>query len=275
VKIALIQQHASPDRTDNLNRGLAAARRAAREGAQVICFAELAFDRFHPQTPAAPDSLELAEPVPGPTTAAFCQLAAEMEVVIVLNVFERNTANPGQAFDSSPVIDADGTLLGVQRMVHITEYEFFHEQGYYTPGDHGVHVFASRYGRLGVAICYDRHYPEYMRALALAGAELVIVPQAGAVGEWPDGLYEAEMQVAAFQNGYFTALCNRVGEEEHLTFAGESFVCGPDGRVLARAGSGTDEILFCDVELVACEESHARRLFLRDRRPELYPTWLG
>ena len=101
-------------------------------------------------------------------------------------------------------------------MVHITDYACFHEQGYYTPGDTGAPVYDTRVGRIGVAICYDRHYPEYMRALALAGAELVVVPQAGAVGEWPEGLYEAEMRVAAFQNGYFTALCNRVGKEERL-----------------------------------------------------------
>src|SRR5205814_6025956 len=99
-------------------------------------------------------------------------------------------------------------------------------------------VYDTRHGRLGVAICYDRHYPEYMRALAVAGADLVVVPQAGSVGEWPDGLYEAEMQVAAFQNGYYTALCNRVGMEESLTFSCESFVCGPDGRVVARAEIG-------------------------------------
>jgi len=173
------------------------------------------------------------------------------------------------------VIDGDGSLLGVTRMVHITEYEHFHEQGYYRPGDTGAPVYETWAGRLGVAICYDRHYPEYLRALALNGADLVVVPQAGSVGEWPAGLYEAELQVAAFQNGYFTALCNRVGREEHLTFAGESFVCGPDGRVLARAGEGTDEILFCDVDLDSCRDSHARRLFLRDRRPELYGAWLG
>ena len=100
----------------------------------------------------------------------------------------------------------------------------------------GAPVYETQGGRIGVAICYDRHYPEYMRALAIGGAELVVVPQAGAVGEWPEGLYEAEMRVAAFQNGYFIALCNRVGAEECLTFAGESFVCAPDGRVIARAG---------------------------------------
>jgi N-carbamoylputrescine amidase len=275
MKIALIQQHAGSDRQENRSRGLAAVREAAQNGAQVVCFAELAFDLFYPQIPATPESLAKAEPVPGPTTDAFSALAAELGVVIVLNIFERVGDDPGLTFDSSPVIDADGTILGITRMVHITEYEYFHEQGYYAPGDRGVPVFDTRFGRIGVAICYDRHYPEYMRALAVAGAEVVVIPQAGATGEWPEGLYEAEMQVAAFQNGYFTALCNRVGKEQHLDFAGESFVCGPDGRVLARAGTGTDEILYCEVDLAECEKSHARRLFLRDRRPELYGEWLG
>ena len=135
-------------------------------------------------------------------------------------------------------------------------------------------MYDTAVGKVGVAICYDRHYPEYMRALAVAGAEIVVVPQAGATGEWPDGLYEAEMAVAAFQNGYFVALCNRVGEEDALTFAGESFVCDPSGRVVARAGEGTEETLLCDLDLSDVERSHARRLFMRDRRPELYGDWL-
>ncbi|MCH2105377.1 MAG: carbon-nitrogen hydrolase family protein, partial [Planctomycetes bacterium] len=173
------------------------------------------------------------------------------------------------------VIDADGSLLGKTRMIHITEYACFHEQGYYEPGDLGLPVYETAAGRVGVAICYDRHYPEVMRALALAGAQLVCVPQAGAVGEWPEGLYEAELSVASFQNGYFTALANRVGAEECLTFAGESFVCAPDGRVIARAPGGEDHILFCDLDYEEVEASHARTLFLRDRRPELYDGWLS
>jgi N-carbamoylputrescine amidase len=160
-------------------------------------------------------------------------------------------------------------------MMHITEYACFHEQGYYTPGDTGAPVYRTRAGTIGIAICYDRHYPEYMRALALAGADLVVVPQAGTVGEWPEGLYEGEMRVAAFQNGYYVALCNRVGHEERLTFAGESFVCGPDGSVVARASQGTDEILYADVDFARNAVSHARQLFLRDRRPELYAQWLS
>ncbi|MHC4428301.1 MAG: nitrilase-related carbon-nitrogen hydrolase [Planctomycetota bacterium] len=271
MRIALIQQPASEDREDNRRRGLAAVTRAAEQGAEVICFAELAFEPFHPQTPATGEVLPLAEPVPGPTTDAFAQRAADLGVVIVLNLFEREG---GRTYDCSPVINANGRLLGTTRMVHITDYPCFHERDYYAPGDHGAPVYQTAHGRIGVAICYDRHFPEYMRALALAGAQVVFVPQAGVVDEWPDGLYEAELQVAAFQNGYFTALCNRVGAEPRLTFAGESFVCDPAGRVIARAGRGTEEILHCTLDLEQVAASHARQLFLADRRPELYAPWL-
>ena len=271
MRVALIQQRAEVDKGANVRRALVAFEEAARGGAEVIAFAELAFERFHPQTPATGDPLTLAETIPGPTTEQFSRKARELGVVVILNLYERDGA---RAFDSSPVIDADGSLLGTTRMIHITDYPCFHEQGYYTPGDTGAPVYRTRAGRIGVAICYDRHYPEYMRALALAGAELVVVPQAGAVGEWPDGLYEAEMQVAAFQNGYFVALCNRVGEEDCLKFSGESFVCAPDGRVIARAPAMQDAILTADVTLGDTANSHARRLFLQHRRPELYGGWL-
>jgi N-carbamoylputrescine amidase len=271
MKIALVQQRASADGEENRRRGVDAVQTAAREGAQVIAFAELAFDPFYPQDPATKESLQNAEPVPGPTTEAFAAAARDLGVAIVLNLFERDG---DRTFDTSPVIDAGGKLLGKTRMVHITEYACFHEQGYYAPGDCGVPVYDTRFGRIGVAICYDRHYPEYMRALALAGAQVVFVPQAGVVDEWPEGLYEAEMRVTAFQNGYYTALCNRVGPEPRLTFAGESFVCDPAGTVIERAGKETEEILYADLDLARVEDSHARRLFLRDRRPELYGEWL-
>ncbi len=274
MRIALVQQQAGPDIQQNISRGLQAVRDAAQEGAELIAFAELAFTPFYPQLPAQPDHPRLAETIPGPTTDAFAELAKELAVVIILNLYEK-TGEHGPCFDSSPILDTDGSLLGITRMVHITEYEHFHEQGYYTPGDQGAAVFETAVGKIGVAICYDRHYPEYMRALAVAGAELVIIPQAGATGEWPSGLYQAELRVAAFQNGYFTALCNRVGQEQHLDFAGESFICNPTGHVLAQAGTGTEEILYCDLDLSEVRESHAHRLFLRDRRPELYPGWLG
>lgn len=272
MRIALVQQRASNDRQDNVRRGLSALAEAARQGAELVCYAELAFEPFYPQRPATSGVADLAEPVPGPVTQAFSKKAAELGVVVVLNLYER----AGEAaYDCSPVIDTDGTLLGKTRMIHITDYACFHEKGYYTPGDTGAPVYSTRVGKIGVAICYDRHYPEYMRALALKGARLVIVPQAGALGEWPEGLFEAEMQVAAFQNGYYTALCNRVGEEECLTFAGESFVSAPSGRVIARAPSMEETILYAEIDLDEVESSHARTLFLRDRRPELYAGWLS
>jgi predicted amidohydrolase len=271
MKIALIQQHATKDKSANVKRGLAALETAARAGAKLACFAELAFEWFYPQRPAELGFRDLAEPLDGPTVTAFQRKAKELGIVTVINLYEREGAH---TYDSSPVIDADGTLLGVTRMIHITEYPCFHEQGYYTPGDKGAPVYTTKAGAIGVSICYDRHFPEYMRALAVAGADLVIVPQAGAVDEWPEGLYEAEMRVAAFQNGYFTALCNRVGKEECLDFGGESFVCGPDGEVIARAAQSRDEILFAEIDFAKLAQSNARRLFMKHRRPELYGDWL-
>ena len=270
MRIALVQQHATDDKTANVERGIEAVRAAARQGAQLACFAELAFEPFYPQRPATPDVLARAEEVPGVTTEKFCRLAAELRVVIILNLFEREGAH---TYDCSPVIDADGTLLSKVRMLHITDYPCFHERGYYTPGDMGAPVLKTAVGKVGVVICYDRHYPEVMRVLGLSGAELVVIPQAGAVDEWPEGLFEAEVRTAAFQNGYHAALTNRVGEEECLTFAGESFVCGPDGKVLARAPQGEDHLLVADVPLESAETSVARRLFFKDRRPELYGPW--
>ena len=272
MRLALIQQHATTDLAANLRRGIDAVRRAAAEGARLVAFAELAFTPFYPQKPPTGDVRELAEEVPGPTTEVFQHLARELGLVIVLNVFERDG---DKTYDCSPVIDADGSFLGRTRMVHITEYPCVHEQQYYTPSDLGAPVFDTRFGRVGVAICYDRHFPEYMRALALGGADLVVVPQAGWVDEWPPGFFEGEMCTAAFQNGYFIALCNRVGQEELLTFAGESFVCGPEGAVRAQARRGTDETLLVEIDLADAANSHARRVLMHDRRPELYGAWLS
>ncbi len=272
MRIALIQQHATHEKAENVTRGLDALECAAKDGATLACFAELAFEPFHPQRPADSNATGLAEPIDGPTVTSFQQAARRLGLVVVFNLFERDG---DRTYDTSPVIDADGALLGCTRMVHITDYACFHEQGYYTPGDTGAPVYRTRAGSIGVAICYDRHFPEYMRALALGGADLVVVPQAGAVDEWPDGLYEGEMRVSAFQNGYYVALCNRVGREECVEFAGESFVCSSDGEVVARAGRGTDDILLTDLDLATNARSHARQLFMKHRRPELYADWVA
>ncbi len=294
VKLALAQLSSSEDRQHNLERVLQAVDEAAAQGAEMIVYPEVVLDRFFPQHRASVPlggsrgvdcvplgsrgvdccqaASALAESVPGPTTEKLAAKAREHGIVVVFNLYE---VDGDRYFDSSPVIDADGELLGVTRMIHITDYEGFHEQDYYHPGDTGAPVYDSAVGKIGVAICYDRHYPEYMRALAVQGAELVVIPQAGCLGEWPDGLFEAEIRTAAFQNGYFAALCNRVGAEEKLVFAGESFAVDPDGRLLAQGRKMEDDLVVVDLDLKRCAESGARRLFLRDRRPELYAGWIS
>jgi len=270
MQVALVQHSVAAAPTDALDRGVRALAEAAEAGADLVVFPELSFTPFYPRVPVTErdeSALELAEPVPGPTTQTLARKAEELGVVIVFNLMERDG---DQTYDTSPVLDADGTLLGRTRMMHITEYEHFHEQGYYTPGDTGAPVYDTAVGRLGVAICYDRHYPEYLRALALQDAELVVVPQAGTVGEWPKGMYEAELRVAALQHGFFTALANRVGREGAMHFAGRSFMTDPFGEVVAQAPGEDATILHASVNLDQNTDAPARRLFLRHRRPDQY-----
>jgi len=275
MRIALSQRAAGTDRTANLEAACESMRAARRAGADLVAFPELACERFFPQFPASERgeaAARIAEAIPGPMADRIGAMARELSIVTVFNMYER--AGDGHCYDSSPVFDADGSLLGITRMVHVAEFPGFHEQGYYRPGDHGAPVYATRAGRIGVAICYDRHYPEYMRALGAAGAECVVIPQAGALDEWPDGLFEAEVRTAAFQNGYYIGLCNRVGEEERLTFAGESFAVDPEGQVVARGKRLEEDLIIAELDLSRCGASTARRLFWRDRRPALYREWL-
>ena len=272
IKLALIQQHVAKDLDNNIERGIDSFKKAAEEGAELIAFAELAFTYFYPQLPADGKIHDLAEKIPGKTTEIFSELARKYNVITVLNLFEKKD---NKTFDSSPVIDSDGSILGITRMVHIIEAPCFHESSYYVPADKDNNmVYDTSLGKIGVAICYDRHFPEYMRALALQGAELVIIPQANGVNEFQPGVYEAEIQAASFLNGYFIALCNRIGEEDTITFEGKSFVTAPDGRIIKQAEALKDEILFVEIDLDEVNNSNARKYYLNDRRPELYSDWL-
>lgn len=270
MDIALVQQFLQRNPMDAFQQGLNAIKDAANAGAKVVAFPELSFTPFYPQVRLEDrdeDLLDLAEPVPGPTTDTVCDLAKSFEVVVVFNLLEKEGDT---TYNTSVVVDADGILLGRARMMHIPQYEHFYEQDYYTPGNTGAPVFDSQVGKIGVATCYDRHYPEYLRALGLAGAELVIVPQAGVKDEWAHGVYEAELKVGSFQNGYFMAMANRVGREKHLYFDGRSIVTDPMGRVLAQAPADQSILAMSSIDLSLCEEAPARRLFLKDRRPEQY-----
>jgi N-carbamoylputrescine amidase len=270
MKVALIQQHATTNVEDNIERAVVHFQKAAGEGAEVIAFAELAFLPFLPQRPVSPGDIDKAETIPGRTTKIFSDLSKESGVVTILNLFERCG---DKTYDASPVIDADGRILGTTRMVHVMDGQGFFEKGFYTPGDRSDNVFQTQKGRIGVAICYDRHFPEYMRSLALLGAELVVVPQAGAMDEWPPGIFEGELRIASFQNGYFSALVNRVGQEEFLHFSGESFVVDPFGKLLGQAARDRDDILVIDCDFDLIEKCAAKRFFLADRRPDFYNSF--
>jgi N-carbamoylputrescine amidase len=171
------------------------------------------------------------------------------------------------------VIDADGTLLGRSRMHHIAEEPGYNEKFYYWPGDGGWPVYETKAGRLGVAICYDRHYPEHFRALALGGAEVVVVPTATSMSEQAfRNVWEIEVQAAAVANQLFIAVTNRAGLDGELQFFGESFVAGPNGMILAKAAADEEELLVTEIDLGAIEETRRHVPFLRDLRTDLYGT---
>lgn len=267
TRVALAQLVTTEDRGANIDAAIEAIRDAARQGASLICFPEMGFDRFFPQHRADPRYFDLAEAVPGPTVHRLQEVAREAGIAIVANLFER--ASPGEYYDCSPVIDADGTYLGLSRMVHIAEAPMFNEKFYYRPGDGSFPVYQTRAARVGIAICYDRHYPEQLRILTLRGCEILAVPLAAVSREqWP--MFEMEMQVASFQNQIFSMVVNRVGREGDMSFVGRSFVTDPFGNVIARAADGVPELLLVDLDLEQIDRARRVIPHLRDRRAELY-----
>lgn len=276
MRVACAQFRHEGERQQSLEKARDWMARAADAGADVIVFPELAFDFFFPQVRADASYFDWAEPIPGPTTEVFQAEAARHGLVTIINVFER--AAPGCYYDASPVIDADGTLLGASRMLHIAEEPGYNEKYYYWPGDTGWPVYGTRAGRLGVAICYDRHYPEHFRALALGGAELVVVPTATSMSERAfREVWEIEIQAAAVANQIFVAVANRAGADGELRFFGLSFVADPRGRVLARAPEDEEHLLITEIDLDEVETTRRHVPFLRDMRRDLYgprrPGW--
>lgn len=266
-KVALAQVAAGPDRAANLDAAIALIEEAAGRGAELIVFPEMGFSRFFPQFRADPRYFDWAEPVPGPTVRRLQEAAKRFAIAIVPNLFER--AAPGEYYDCSPVIGTDGALLGRSRMAHIAEAQHFNEKFYYRPGDGEFRTYAAAGTRLGVAICYDRHYPEQLRILALRGCEILCVPLA-AVSREQWAMFEMEMQVASFQNQYWSVVVNRVGREDEMEFVGRSFVTDPYGAVVARAADGKPELLIVDVDVGRIDAARRAIPHFRDRRPELY-----
>jgi N-carbamoylputrescine amidase len=273
VRVALTQATWTGDRESMTALHEGFTREAAAQGAQVICFQELFYGPYFGIT-QDPKYYAYAEPVPGPTTARFAALAKELGIVIILPVYEED--QPGVLYNTVAVLDADGSYLGKYRKHHIPHLPKFWEKFYFRPGNLGWPVFDTAVGKVGVTICYDRHFPEGWRTVALNGAEIVFNPNATAPGV-SNRLWQLEQPAAAVANGYFVVATNRVGLEDNeygdeaVNFYGSSYVVGPDGNFVGEIGSSTQTQMFVrDIDLDQVREVRERWQFFRDRRPDAY-----
>jgi N-carbamoylputrescine amidase len=280
VTLGLLQHACGPDPAENLATCLAAADRAARDGAQILCTQELFRSQYFCQNEDHAH-FGLAETIPGPSTEAFQKLARRRGVAVVASLFERRA--PGLYHNTAVVIDADGTVLGRYRKMHIPDDPLFYEKFYFTPGDLGFRAWNTRFGRIGVLICWDQWYPEAARLTALQGAEILFYPTAigwhpsekAEYGERQHLAWETIQRSHAVANGCFVAAVNRIGLEQPiggdgLEFWGQSFVSGTSGELLAKASVNRPENLLVEVELAKSETTRTHWPFLRDRRIDAY-----
>lgn len=275
TRLGLLQNRDHGSRQANLRETVAAIKAAAAEGAQVVVTQELFLTPYFcvVQDTAC---FDLAESIPGPTTDTLSKVAAENGVVLVASLFERAAA--GVYFNTAVVIDADGSLLGRYRKMHIPQDPGFEEKFYFTPGDLGFRVWNTRFGALGVLICWDQWFPEAARMATLAGAEILIYPTA--IGWLPDEkealgaaqhtAWETVQRGHAVANGCYVAAVNRVGTEGQTEFWGQSFVADPYGQLISRAPVDTEANLIVDCDLDALESTRRIWPFLRDRRIDAY-----
>jgi N-carbamoylputrescine amidase len=277
--VGLVQMRCDADPEVNLERAAGRIREAAARGAQIVCLQELFRSHYFCQREDAA-LFDLAEPIPGPATERLGQVAREAGVVVVASLFERRAA--GLYHNTAAVLDADGHLLGIYRKMHIPDDPLFYEKYYFTPGDIGFRTFDTRFGRIGVLVCWDQWYPEGARLTALRGAEILFYPTA--IGWHPSE--KAEFGIAQHQawdlmqrshavaNGVYVAAVNRVGHEGAagggLEFWGASFVSDPFGQVLTRAAHDREEILVVECSRRRMEEVRRNWPFLRDRRIDAY-----
>lgn len=264
----------SNDLEENQAKAEKMVREAASIGAQIICLQELYKSLYFCQS-VSDHNFDLAEPIPGNTTQVWSELASELKVVIIASLFEKRA--DGVYHNSAVVFDADGTDLGIYRKTHIPEDSGFHEKYYFTPGDTEYKVFKTKYGKIGVLICWDQWYPEAARITALKGAQILFYPTA--IGYLPDEAgderrefteaWETIQRSHAVANGVFVASVNRVGTEGNITFWGDSFVCGPFGKYLAKAGD-SEEILIAECDLSRIDKQRRIWPYFRDRRIDTY-----
>jgi N-carbamoylputrescine amidase len=275
VKVACVQMSCMEAKEPNVAKALARIAQAAGHGANIVCLQEL----FHNQYPCQSEDhrkFAEAEPIPGPTSAALAAAAKQHGVVLVGSLFEKRA--PGLYHNTAVVYDADGSVAGMYRKMHIPDDPLYYEKFYFTPGDLGFRSFPTKYGRIGVCVCWDQWYPEAARLTALTGAEIIFYPTA--IGWLPDekeefgvsqhNAWETMMRSHAIANGVFIAAPNRVGPEGKLQFWGGSFVSDPNGNLLAKGSHEGEQIVTaeCDLGLIDVVRTHWP--FLRDRRIEAY-----
>ncbi|MBI3880209.1 MAG: carbon-nitrogen hydrolase [Verrucomicrobia bacterium] len=280
VTLGLLQHACSADPAANLRKTLALAEQAAKRGAQIICTQELFRSQYFCQNEDH-DNFKLAEKIPGPSTAAFQKLAKKRGVVIIASLFEKRAS--GLYHNTAAIIDADGSLLGTYRKMHIPDDPLFYEKFYFTPGDLGFRAWQTQFGKLGVLICWDQWYPEAARLTALQGAEILFYPTA--IGWHPSekkeyganqhGAWETIQRAHAVANGCYVAVTNRIGLErpiggDGLEFWGQSFVADTSGQILQKASVDREEILLQKIDLAKVDVTRTHWPFLRDRRIDAY-----
>ena len=262
-------------KADNLDKAVARIAEAAARGAGVVCLQEL-FHGLYPCQKEDHSRFAEAEPIPGPTSRALAEAARRHGAVVIGSLFE--CRSPGLYHNTAVVLDADGNLAGIYRKMHIPDDPLYFEKFYFTPGDLGFRSFSTRWGQLGVGICWDQWFPEAARLTALAGAQVLFYPTAigwlpeekGPYGASQHSAWETMMRSHAIANGLFVAAANRVGVEGQLQFWGASFVADPYGNVLARASHETEETLIVECDLALVEAARTHWPFLRDRRIDAY-----
>jgi len=271
IRAALLQARWTGDKQSMLDKHVEYVEQAAKQGAQVMCFQELFYGPYFCQV-QDPQFYGLTEKIPdGPTTKLFQEVASRHQIVLIVPMYEEDQT--GVYYNTAAVIDADGKYLGKYRKTHLPHVSGFWEKFYFRPGNLGYPVFDTAVGRLGVYICYDRHFPEGARVLGLHGAELVFIPSATSRG-LSMHLWKIEQTSHAIANGYFVGTINRVGQERDLgpnDYYGSSYFCDPRGQFVGEVASEKDEeLLVRDLNMDLVREVRNTWQFYRDRRPELY-----
>jgi N-carbamoylputrescine amidase len=280
VTLGLVQTSCSASPAENLRKTLAQVERCAKAGAQIISTQELFRSQYFCQSEDHAN-FKLAESIPGPTTDAFCKLARKHKVVIIASLFEKRAS--GLYHNTAAIIDADGSMLGIYRKMHIPDDPLFYEKFYFTPGDLGFKAWQTRYAKIGVLICWDQWYPEAARLTAMQGAEILFYPTAigwhpGEKAEYgvnQHGAWETIQRSHAVANGCYVAVANRIGLEtpiggDGLEFWGQSFVAGTSGQILAKASVDKEENLLVPIDLAKVDVTRTHWPFLRDRRIDAY-----